>query len=113
MLFCCLEMFEYYPFEGVFKMLGSFLTSGSVRQLWDGRFGTLGFCLADLVVLAGGILLIFLADIFQRTGKLGEKLDRQPGVLQYTVVFGLFILVLITGVYGHGYDASQFIYNQF
>ncbi len=113
MLFCCLEMFEYYPFEGVFKMLGSFLSSGSVRQLWDGRFGTLGFCLADLVVLAGGILLIFLADIFQRTGKLGEKLDRQPGVLQYTVVFGLFILVLITGVYGHGYDASQFIYNQF
>lgn len=112
-LFCCLEMFEYYSFGTVFAMLGNLLTTATLSQLWDGRLGTLGLNQAELAVAALGVLLMFLADLLQRTGSLGEKLDGQPQVLRYAVVFGLFLLVLVAGVYGHGYDASQFIYNQF
>jgi len=30
-----------------------------------------------------------------------------------TIWYGLFLVVLLFGAYGVGYDASQFIYNQF
>jgi len=33
--------------------------------------------------------------------------------VRVAVWYGLFLLVLLFGAYGVGYDASQFIYNQF
>ena len=37
----------------------------------------------------------------------------KPVWIKFILVYGLFLCVLIFGVYGQGYDASQFIYNQF
>lgn len=113
LIFACLEMFEYYSFGNVFVMLGSLLTSSGISQLWDGRFGELGLTGADLGVLAIGVAFMFLASALGRSGSVREKLAKRPVLVQYGAVFGLFLLVLITGVYGQGYDASQFIYNQF
>jgi len=33
--------------------------------------------------------------------------------VRYAIVGGILFIVLIFGAYGHGYDARQFIYNQF
>jgi len=112
-LFACLEMFEYYSFGTVFAMFGSLITSSSLSQLADGRLGTLGLNGADLGVLAAGIVFLLGAGLLKAGGSVRERLEKKPALLQYGVVFGLFVLVLVTGVYGHGYDASQFIYNQF
>ena len=41
-------------------------------------------------------------------------LVRTTGHLTWAALwFGLFLLVILWGTYGIGYDASQFIYNQF
>ena len=44
---------------------------------------------------------------------LREQLERAPAAARYAVAFGLTFAVLVFGAYGVGYDASQFIYNQF
>ena len=49
---------------------------------------------------------------FRKT-KEAEKGEHRTFFAGYIAVFGLFLLVVVTGVYGRGYDASQFIYNQF
>jgi hypothetical protein len=33
--------------------------------------------------------------------------------LRYAVVGALFFMIVVFGAYGIGYDAAQFIYNQF
>lgn len=112
-VFACLEMFEYYSFDTAFAMFGSLVASSRMSQLWDGRFETLGLKAADVWILGVGVLLLFAASLLKGRGSVRERLEKKPVLAQYGVAFGLFVLVLVAGVYGHGYDASQFIYNQF
>ncbi len=110
-IFAFLEMFEYYSFGTVFAMGKSLLTCWSAGQLFDGRFEDLGLSGADLGVLALGVALMVWSG-FRKT-KEAEKGEHRTFFAGYIAVFGLFLLVVVTGVYGRGYDASQFIYNQF
>ena len=113
LLFAVLLMFQYYPFGTVFVMLGNLFMTGRPSQLFDGRLAGLGFTAADFIVLAVGLILMLLIGILQETGSVRLKLAEKPLVVRYTAIFLLFVMVLVAGCYGHGYDASQFIYNQF
>ncbi len=113
LLFACLEMFEYYSFGRVFFMLRSLVCSSSLSQLGDGRFEALGLKGADLLVLGAGIFAMAGSGFFKDQKSAGEWMEKRPVFARYGLIFGMFLLVLVTGVYGRGYDASQFIYNQF
>ena len=113
LLFSGLLMFQYYPFGTVFAMLGNLLARGRLSQLFDGRFAELGLAAADFIVIAIGLVLMLLIGVLQETGSVRQKLAARPLVVRFTAVFLLFVMVLVAGCYGHGYDASQFIYNQF
>lgn len=113
LLFCCLEMFEYYSFGNVFVMFWNMITGARIGQLFDGRLAGLGLSSADWMMVLLGVLLMFVISVLQGRGSVRRQLAQQPAVMQYAAVFGLFLVVLVAGVYGQGYDASQFIYNQF
>jgi hypothetical protein len=42
-----------------------------------------------------------------------EKIEAQPIGVRYSLYGMLILSILIFGAYGVGYDAKQFIYNQF
>ncbi len=95
-----------------FKLIGSMFYTFNWGELFNGGVLALGLGLQDyIVVLASCIVMIIVSS-------LGEKFDiRQklwgcPG-LCLLVIAALFIAIIIFGAYGIGYDASQFIYNQF
>lgn len=113
LLFGCLEMFEYYSFGKVFAMFWNMLTRARIGQIFDGRLAALGLSRADWLAAGLGILLMFGISVLQEKGSVRKRLAQKPAVIQYAAVFGMFLVVLVAGVYGHGYDASQFIYNQF
>ncbi len=113
LLFAVLLMFQYYPFGTVFSMLADLLLRGRPSQLFDGRFAALGLLPADLIVLGAGMLLMLLVSVLENSGSVRQKLAKCPLAVRYGLVFALFAAVLVTGSYGHGYDAGQFIYNQF
>lgn len=113
LLFAWLEMFEYYPFKTVFAMSKSLLASIGAPWTGDGRFEALGLNRADLGILAAGMAFMLAVSVLQRRESVRDRLERRPVPVQYGLMFGLFLLVVVTGVYGHGYDVSQFIYNQF
>ena len=54
-----------------------------------------------------------LPGLIQRRESVRDQLSRKPFALQTGVVMALFLVTLIFGAYGMGYDASQFIYNRF
>ena len=69
--------------------------------------------MADYGILFVGMCILILVSMAQRTGKVRDRIAAKPYPIQFVVWYGMFLVVLLVGIYGIGYDASQFIYNQF
>jgi hypothetical protein len=67
----------------------------------------------DYGILAFGVLVMFSVSMIQRRGSVREQIAQRPYPVRFILWYGLFVLVLLLGAYGIGYDASQFIYNRF
>ena len=96
-----------------FRRMGSLVTTFNFQILWDGTMMKLGLSALDYGIILGGIVLMFCVSLYQeKKGSVRELLWNKP-VLRYILVFVLLVVVLLMGSYGIGYNASDFIYNQF
>lgn len=95
-----------------FAAWGSMLTMrGFSGMLTGGIFG-LGLDAADLIIIAFGVACMFAVSKLGAKRDLREYLYERP--VASSLVFGtMLVCVLLLGAYGVGYDASQFIYDQF
>ena len=73
----------------------------------------LGLGVVDYGVLFAGLILLVVVSLLQRSGSVRERIAAKPYPVRFLLWYGLFLAVLLAGAYGIGYDASQFIYNQF
>lgn len=73
----------------------------------------LGITTADYLVLAVGVVVLFLVSLASRTADIRDRILAKNEIVWYPVLAMLFVTILIFGVYGIGYDSSQFIYNRF
>lgn len=96
-----------------FRMFGSMFRRGNWNILFNGELLTIGLSAADYGVLLAGLLLLVTVSLLQRRGSVREKIAVLPFWGRFALWYGLFLAVLLFGAYGAGYDASQFIYNQF
>ena len=94
-----------------FRLWGSMLTTWNWGELPSGML-SLGLSLADYGIILFGVLVMWAVSRLSVKGNVRERLYDRP-VLSWTVCGALFILILLLGAYGVGYDASQFIYDQF
>lgn len=111
-VFCLPWMFIYYPAAEVFPRLLGILKGEGLLSLMLGGYGTL-MDTPDLMILGLGVLFMALAGQICGNEGLKERLSRLPWPVSYGLSFVLFLILLVTGVYGRGYEASQFIYNRF
>ena len=95
-----------------FRMWWSMLTDWNVGELFCGGLTSFGLALSDWCVLLGGILLLALASRLGKKRPVREWLAERP-ILLCAALCLLAVVILLFGAYGIGYDASQFIYNQF
>ena len=81
---------------------------------WDRVLVTdLGINAADYAVIGIGVIVIFLTSMISRKIDVKDRILAKDEGLWYPLLALLFITILIFGVYGIGYDGSQFIYNRF
>lgn len=114
LLMSCLRTFDCYrDVPLTFRMLGSMVTEWNLAVFWDGSLLKLGLNGVDYMILVLAILLLIAVSCVQRRGKVRELIAKRPYPLRFCVWYGLFLVVLLMGAYGAGYDANQFIYNQF
>ena len=73
----------------------------------------LGITTADYLVLAVGVVILFVVSLASRTADIRDRILAKSEIVWYPVLALLFVTILIFGVYGIGYDSSQFIYNRF
>lgn len=114
LLVCCLNLFDCYKsVKDTVSMTASMFTTGNWNIIWNGALLEIGLSAADYGVLVVGCLLMVAVSLMQRSGSVRDKIAGKPYPVRFLVWYGLFLAVLLMGIYGIGYDASQFIYNQF
>ena len=103
-----IRIVDLFPNVGeYFRRLGSLFSSFRVPFLGLGLTGL------DYGILVCGVVLVLTVSMVQeRFGSVRELLWDRTG-LRYALTIGLFLVVLLMGNYGIGYDAGNFIYNQF
>lgn len=114
LLVCSLRVLDCYRDVAVsFCAIGTVFTDFNWREAFSGELLQLGLTGADYIVAFCGVAVMFAVSCVQeKRGSVRELLWEKP-VLSYAVFFILAVAVLTFGAYGVGYDASQFIYNQF
>jgi len=108
------QIFEYYPSPGIaVRMFLGMFGSLHITNLLDGRMELLGISNADIWILGWSVLLFCLVGRTQSGKGIRAWFVNRSGSFRFAVWFSMFLVVLVFGIYGQGYDARQFIYNQF
>ncbi len=109
-----IRIVDLFPDVNVyFARVGSLFTTFNFHILWDGTLLKLGLTGLDYGILLGSIGLMFTVSMVQeKKGSVREILWTRP-ILRYVLIFVLLVVVLLMGSYGLGYNAGDFIYNQF
>lgn len=82
--------------------------------LTDGTLMQLGLEMVDYLLIATMILILLVVGILQERGvHLRDSIAQQNIIFRWTLYMGALIFVLLAGIYGPGYSASEFIYQQF
>lgn len=115
LLICALNMFDVCKSVGdAFRAFGSMFTSANWDRIGQGGLLELGISVSDYIVLGVGVLILFLVSLYKnKHGSVRHAITEKARPGKYAIWAILFLVILIFGIYGIGYDSSQFIYNQF
>lgn len=114
LLMSAIRMFDVYrDVPLTFKMGWDMIANFHISHLWSPSMLGLGLTVTDFVILFVGFLVLFSVSMIQRSGSVREKIWKRPVAVKYALTFALLLAVILFGAYSIGYDASQFIYNQF
>ena len=115
MLMNLIRVVDLFPDVGeYFRRMGSLITTFNFHLLWDGTMMKLGLSALDYAIIGCGIVILFTVSLIQeKKGSVRQLLTQKPALMRYSLIFALFLIVLLMGSYGIGYNASNFIYNQF
>lgn len=80
----------------------------------NGKIYEYGVSEKEMRLLLVAILVLLVVGILRESGvKIRETLAKQNLVFRWVIVLVLLVFVLVFGVYGPDYDASDFIYGRF
>lgn len=98
-----------------FAYTGRIFTETNIWGLFDGTLYTLGLDQLEMKILVLSTILLFVVDWmkYHRKEMLDTALLRQNTWFSWGCILGLIFAILVYGVYGPAYDATQFIYFQF
>ena len=86
----------------------------NLYSLFDGTLFSFGVGRNEFYFVIVAIILLFAVDAFKYKGiDVAKAILKQGMWLRVLIFAGLFLVVIMLGVYGVEYDASQFIYFQF
>lgn len=97
-----------------FSRLGSMFSNPAMKRLFYSTSFPLGLSPLDWMILLAGVACMNAVSLLEvKYGSIRSFLWQKPPFLRRTLMFLLFLTVLLAGRYGIGYDPSTFIYNHF
>lgn len=100
--------------DGIYY-LQRMITRFDIWSLTAGNIYHMGLDEKEMGVLFWAILILILVDwLYEKKRMYFHVLIKgQNLIVQYLVSIALLVMILVFGIYGQGYDATQFIYFQF
>ncbi len=96
------------------NMIKRTITHPNPWVFFDGSFLQLGLDYKDFYVIFAFIIVLLVVGIMQERGvHIREKIAEQNLYFRWLLYIGAVVIVLIYGSYGPGYNAGEFIYQQF
>lgn len=95
-------------------MMKSFFTVWNPQVLVNGTFLNMGLSIKDWYIAAFMVLALLVVGILQERGiRIRSTVASWALPLRWAVYIGAIVFLVLFGVYGPGYQASDFIYQQF
>ena len=83
-------------------------------MIFDGRLYNIGFTGADFIVLIIGMIIMFVVSLLQEKGyNIRETISKQNIPFRWCLYYMIIFAIILFGIYGPGYNVSDFIYGQF
>ena len=96
------------------QMFMSMFTSQNMGMIFDGRLYNIGFAGADFVVLIIGMVIMFVVSLLQEKGyNIRKTISKQNIPFRWCLYYMIIFAIILFGIYGPGYNVSDFIYGQF
>lgn len=110
--------FVFFRAESVrdgFYYLERMVTRFDVWSLTAGNIYYMGLDQKEMKILGIGIFILFLVDWCYEKKKvyIDTMIKEQCLAIQFILSIAIVLSIFIFGIYGTGYDATQFIYFQF
>lgn len=112
---CCVGrvFFRANSVRMAFTILKRICTTTGAWQVMDGRLYQHGLDKANMLVVLIALLVLLTVSVLQEKMDVLDAFRRQNLVFRWTLLYALFLAVIIFGCYGPGYDPSGFIYERF
>lgn len=95
-------------------MLKATVSTFNPWVFFDGSLYQLGLDHANFNLMLLTVVLLLVVDAIQERGiRIRETVAKQNIVLRWAIYYIIFFAIVIFGIYGAGYDAQSFIYEQF
>lgn len=106
--------FRANRFKDAFSIMKGMISVHNPWILFDGSLYQCGLKQRDFSLMLIAIVVLLIADFFKYRGiKIREKIRKQDYWFQWIVISGGILFILLTGIWGAGYNAAGFIYFQF
>ncbi|MDE7404167.1 MAG: hypothetical protein K2M81_03580, partial [Lachnospiraceae bacterium] len=107
--------FRADDFGAAFRYISEMLTSGFHPEVWNQTMEILQLSAVEIILIALGIIVVWLVDEFcsRKKLQLPVLIQYKQNAVRYMVFYLLIITIFIFGMYGPGYHAEYFIYMQF
>lgn len=101
--------------KGAFEIIQRIFTRTDMWTLFDKSIYTCGLDEKEFKVMIFGLVILLLVDLVKKVGnrRIDDFLSEQCLWFRWGILLMLLFTCVVFGVYGVGYDASQFIYFQF
>lgn len=111
---CCVGriFFRANSLRNALSIFKRMITSTSLGALFNHE-QVYGLNASNVILAVFAVIVLWFVDMLQERMGVRETLARQNIIFRWAVIFCGLFAVIIFGIYGPGYDASSFIYEQF
>lgn len=114
LLMCCIRIFDTYGSARMsLRQFIHMFTRFDISKVTKSELLDLGLTGQEYIVIFTGVAAMTLVSLLGRKRSVREQIAEKPYILRFSIFLILFLAVILFGSYGVGFDAKQFIYNQF
>lgn len=107
-------LFRSSDLESFWRMFTGIFTRTNLEMISNGKLFAIGLTQSDFIIIIIGVLIMFVVGLLQERGhKLRKEISKQNLPFRWMLYYSIIFAIIIFGIYGQGYVASDFIYGQF